>query len=121
MYEKVGLSLLLLRVAMTALWSLRYGPGDAVMTEMVCCMSLKIKSSVLPDLCVEKPTCWCSPMASMESLKIAGSISSSLTCKLKSPMYMLLGCEGSVFETNSMKSSMNIPLVILLASEGGGR
>ena len=105
---------------MTALWSLRYGPGDVVMTDIVCCMSLRIKSRVLPDLCIGKPTCWYSPMALMESLKIAGFVSSSLTCKLKSPMYMLLGCAGSIVETNSVNSSMNIPLVVLFASEGGG-
>ena len=99
----------MLRVAITALWSLRYGPGVVVMTDVVCCMSLRIKSRMLPDLCVGKPTCWYSPMASMESLKIAGSVSvfSSLTCKLKSPMYMLFGCEVSVVEMNSINSSMN--------------
>ena len=104
------------------LWSLRCGPGVVVMMKVVCCMSLKIKSKMLPDLCVGKPTCWYSPMASIESLKMAGSVSvpSSLTCKLKSPMYMLLGWEGRVVEMNYVNSSINMPLVVLFLSEGGG-
>ena len=52
-------------------------------------MSLKTKSRIFPDLCVVNPSCWYRPMALMESLKIAESVSSvSLTCK----EYIVLMC-----------------------------
>ena len=66
------------------------GPGAVVSTLVLSVMSLKIKSSTFPDLWVVKPTCWYSPKASIESLKIAESVSNvSLTCKLKSPRKIL--------------------------------
>ena len=53
-----GFSFLILRVEITALWSVRKGPGAASSTFTLSVKSLRIKSNTLPDLCVLNPTCW---------------------------------------------------------------
>ena len=47
----------MLSVEMTALWSVRYGPGAVVITLDVFPNSLITKSNVFPCLCVGKVTC----------------------------------------------------------------
>ena len=79
------------------------------------------KSNILPDLCVEKVMYWYRLSASQVSVKIVASASSSLLiCKLKSPVIMLLLYSVSVMVIKSIKSSMNILLVILFSLLHGG-
>ena len=53
-----GFSFLILRVEITALWSVRKGPEAALSTFASSVKSLRTKSNTLPNLCMLKPTCW---------------------------------------------------------------
>ena len=84
---------------------------------------VKSRSKMLPDLCVQKPTFWSKPRASIASKScLALSLSGSLICILKSPCtirFVLLSESSSVVRV-SINSVMNCPMVCWNLSDRGG-
>ena len=96
----------------TVQWSDRNRPFILFAKLTVSVISVKMRSSILPDLCVGVHTSCCRPIASIVLMNVLASVSrSSFTCRLKSPARMILLYFGSMFDSHSVMLSRNIALV----------